>query len=592
MIALLLSLALQDVVVLRTAEGPGVRVGVGDAGDWAKAGETRDVGGRKVAFVETPGAAADLVVWVTELDREKALARLKELKGVHLAVCSGRGTADVEPIPVDGAWLVPAPGGPGARGRLDVAFRDGKPAGVRSSVAPVAAKTPEAVARLAASKGAEAPAPSALEGITRALRFTVRGLAERPAYAGWSAPGGVLVLDVELENLIPLALVKENKVPVQYRIPALGDHLYLVADGRRVSRVNPEADEWPGHLPMKGLTLDRLGARLRGNVVVEAGAARFLELRYYDFSHGHVRIPLRGVAPETRPVQPPARNEAVEMAVHGVTRGPGRVTVDLRGRSLIEIDSDATAFDPKAAPGTRFQMGTVADWTEARRHLQLVVDGEVAVASEDHPDAPRYLPDVFTGAEATFVVPDKVASLELRCDFPNARFPDGKVIRPKPISFLLEGTVPAAKDVAPLAKIDDGIFQVEIVGQALAKDLLTLDVVVRNTGTALEMFQTAEQLKYTTEKGQAVALHPSTFTGPRAPLMVRGVPRGGRRAFQAVFQIPETDKRPRLTYAGVTKAAVVELKPLGPSGPPACPSCKAEVGPAEKFCTGCGAKLK
>ena len=106
----------------------------------------------------------------------------------------------------------------------------------------------------------------------------------------------------------------------------------------------------------------------------------------------------------------------------------------------------------------------------------------------------------------------------------------------------------------------------EIVGQSLAKDLLTLDVVVRNTGTSLEMFQTPEQLKYTTEKGQAVALHPSTFTGPRAPLKLLGVPPGGRRAFQAVFQIPETDRRPRLTYSGVTKAAVVALKPLDPAG--------------------------
>jgi hypothetical protein len=590
-IALLLALSLQDVVVLRTAESKGVRVGLGEGAEWAKAGETRDVGGKKVAFVDAPGAAADLVVWVTDLDREKALARLKEIKGVHLAVCSGRGTADAEPLPVEGAWLVPAPGGPGARGRLEVAFRDGKPAGVRSRVEP-AVEPSEAVARLAASKGAEAPAPSSLEGVTRALRFAVRGMAERPAYAGWSAPGGVLVLDVELENLIPLALVKENKVPVQYRIPALGDHLYLVADGRRLLRLNPEARDWPGHLPMTGLTLDRLGARLRGNVVVEAGAAATLELRYYDFSHGHVRLPLKGVAPEAKPLQPPARNEAVEMAVYGLRREGGRVKVDLRGRSLIEIDSDATAFDPKAAAGTRFMMGTVADWTEARRHLQLVVDGELAVASEGHPDAPRYLPDVFTGAEATFAAPEKAASLELRCDFPNARFPDGKVIRPKPITFLLEGKVPAAKDAAPLAKIDDGIFQVEIVGQALAKGLLTLDVVVRNTGAALEMFQTPEQLKYTTEKGQAVALHPSTFTGPRAPLKLLGVPPGGRRAFQAVFQIPETDTRPRLSYAGLTKAAVVALRPLGPSGPPACPSCKAEVSPAEKFCTGCGAKLK
>ncbi len=599
MIALALCLLAQETLVLRTAEGTaplgepdglGVYLGPAAAAGWARVGDTREIAGKKVAFVAAPGAAADLVVWVSELDRERALARLKELKGVHLAVCSGRGTADAEPLKIGDAWLVPAPGASGAWGRLEVSFRDGKPADVRSRLEPAGGKPSPALERLAASKGAEAPAAPALEGVTRALRFAIRGRSERPAYAGWTAPGGsALVLDVELENLIPLALVKENQVPVQYRIPVLGDHLYLVIDGRRVSRVRAEAEGWPGHLPLKGVTLDRLGARLRGNVVFDAGAAASLELRYYDFMHGHLRIPLKGSPPEAKPLLPAIRNEAVEMSVYGVRREAGKLKVDLRGRSLIEIDSDATAFDPKAAPGTRFQMGTVADWTDARKHLQLVVDGELAIATADYPDAPRYLPDVFTGAEATFAVPEKFASLELRCDFPNAGFPDGKVIRPKPITFLLEGAVPAAKDVAPIAKIDDGIFQVEIVGQSLSKNLLMLDVVVRNTGDSLEMFQTPEQLKYTSEKGQAVGLHASTWTGPRAPLKLLGVPPGGRRAFQAVFQIPEADKRPRLAYSGVTKAELVVLKPLGP---PVCPACKAEVEASQKFCTGCGAKLK
>lgn len=571
MIALLL--LLQESVVLRTAEGPAVFLGE----QALKPGEPQTVGG--------------LVVWVTDLIREKAFARLKEMKGVHLAVCSGRGLADAEPLRVGEAWLVPAPASPSLRGRLEVAFRDGKPAAVASRMEPVT-KPSDAAARLAASKGVEAPPTPALEGITRALRFSVLGMSERPSYAGSSGPA--LVLDVELENLVPLALVKENKVPVQYKILNLADHLYLLVDGRRAARLNPDASEWPGHLPMKGLTLDRQGARLRGNVVFEPGPSTSLELRFYDFSHGHVKIPLKGAAPEEKALIGPARNEAIEIAVYGVKREPGRLSVDLRGRSLIEIDSDATAFDPKAAPGTRFKMGTVADWKDARRHLQLVVDGEYAVASEDYPEAPRYLPDVFTGAVATFALPEKAASLELRCDFPNAGFPDGRVIRPKAVTLLLEGKVPETKAVEAIAKIDDDIFQVEIAGQALDKGRLTLDVVVRNTGGSLEMFQTDKQIKYLTEKGALLALDPSTFKGPKAPLVLLGVPPGGRRVFQAVFQIPETEKRPRLAYAGVSKAVNVNLKPLGAPAPAptACPACKAEIGPADKFCAGCGAKLK
>ena len=106
------------------------------------------------------------------------MARLKELKGVHLALCSGRGTADAEPLKIGDAWLVPGPGAPGARGRVEVGFRDGKPADVRSRLEPAGAGPSAAVARLAASKGADVPKKAALEGVTRALRFTILGVSK------------------------------------------------------------------------------------------------------------------------------------------------------------------------------------------------------------------------------------------------------------------------------------------------------------------------------------------------------------------------------------------------------------------------------
>jgi len=76
------------------------------------------------------------------------------------------------------------------------------------------------------------------------------------------------------------------------------------------------------------------------------------------------------------------------------------------------------------------------------------------------------------------------------------------------------------------------------------------------------------------------------------------VPKGETRSFEAVFAIPETDRRPRLSYRGVTKAQVVTLPPLeGVAAPvePAkilCPKCKAGAGPNAKFCDECGTKIE
>ncbi|MGF2075897.1 hypothetical protein, partial [Enterococcus casseliflavus] len=83
-----------------------------------------------------------------------------------------------------------------------------------------------------------------------------------------------------------------------------------------------------------------------------------------------------------------------------------------------------TAFDPRARAGARTKVGNVADWKESRRYLQLVLDGEVGFvphAATRLAEEPRFLPDVFTGGDVIFLAPEKAASYELRCDFPNAR---------------------------------------------------------------------------------------------------------------------------------------------------------------------------
>jgi hypothetical protein len=625
-IALLVALCLsQDAVILRTAESPPRhRLGEAEIGVWLGGrSEQAEAAGfwrapftrGRIAFIADPkeaeGARADLVVWVAPGTAEEAAAVLREAKGIGLCIVSGKGSADPEPLRIGEAWLVRAPGPGGLWGRIEVraggvvnrfAPPDGKPAGA------------DPVDALRGSVKAEAAPPPALETSNRACILRIHGMTERASYGGRTPAAGLkfLVLDASFENTIPLTLVQSNQVPTQYKVKELGDHLYVVADGRRTARLLRDGAQLPGHLPTSNFTLDRLGARLRGNLVFEVPAGSTLDVRFYDFAHGHMSLVLReGPRAAEPPLVASAGNEILEAAVYRVEKsqekspeGMAWLRVDLRARSLMATESDATAFDPKAKPGEKIRVGTVSDWTEVRKHLHVLVDGEFAHGTAEPPefgDAPRFLPDVPTGGRAAFLIPAKSQSVELRCDFPNARLPDGSVVHPKALTFLLEGKRPEAATAAPIAEIDDEVFKVSVTAQAVAAEFagtkppagtlfLVLDVTVTGAGRAGELFRTSEQIRYLGEKGQQVAMHEAAFQGPRAPLKLLLVPTGERRSFQTVFAIPSSDRRPRLGYRGVSKAATVELKPVEPAVR-ACPQCKAPAAAADRFCGGCGTKL-
>lgn len=660
-LALVLLLAAQDPVVIRTVEAssdaafPALELAEGEIGVALGASEVATAAGfaappfKKggVSVVSDPkGSDGDVVVWVTSLPREQAAAALRESPKVRLCIVTGKGGGDPEPLKIGDAWMVQAPGSSGLWGRIEL--RGGA---VTNSYAPPAGKPSDKVAaakkklglpvdamrELADKAKPPAPAPFAgLETSNRACRFRIYSTTTRAAYGPKSATPGrkFMVLDAEFENIIPMTLVRNNQVPTIYRIKELGDHLYLVVNGERVSRVLPDAAQLPGHVKTSPLELDRLGTRLRGNIVfdVPADGVKTLDLRYYDYSHGHMTLVLQeGERAEAKPILPLAENDVLEAGIYKVDKAPAgdgqvKVTVEFRARSRMFTEGDATAFDPKAAPGSKLQIGTVSDWTDLRRHLNVLVDGLKSfgpVGDLEIGESPRFLPDVMTGGKASFLVPEKAASLELRCDFPNARLPDGKVVHPKALLYPLEGRRPEAPVAAAIATIDDDIYKIAVTAQATAPEVggvkaasgkifFILDIIVTGNGKAGELFQTPEQLFYATATGAQIPMHERSFAGPSPAVKLLLIPNGERRAFQAVYEIPATEKRPRLAYRGVTKALVVELKglegvaPAPPATPPnptpapapaesakrLCPKCKAPAEPNEKFCSECGTKLE
>jgi Mg-chelatase subunit ChlD len=313
---------------------------------------------------------------------------------------------------------------------------------------------------------------------------------------------------------------------------------------------------------------------------------------------------LIGSLPQAAPRFPAQKNEVIEAAVYdmrkeaafgGVAAPPGMVhaVLDLRGRSTTVQEADASAFDPHAAPGAKVSIGTVADWKESEKYLQLVVDGEYAYAPQaagTFPGEPRFLPDLFTGGTASFLIPEKHSSLELCCEFPNAKSSlGGKTFRPRGLTLEIEGPRPKVERKAIASLPPDDCFRVSITGQAAADEFagekagagrrfLVLDVAVENAGQKGEFFQTPQQLKAAGADGKPVEIAAAAAKGPRPPMALLWVPIAARRSFQVVYALPAAETKPRLLYAGLTLQKTIDLPPL--EGETVAAAAPAAVGAA------------
>ncbi|HVR73603.1 MAG TPA: VWA domain-containing protein, partial [Planctomycetota bacterium] len=243
-----------------------------------------------------------------------------------------------------------------------------------------------------------------------------------------------------------------------------------------------------------------------------------------------------------------------------------------------------TAFDPKARPGARRMIGTVADWLESRKYVQLLADGEIAYSplpESTLAGEPRFLPDIPTGGRLVFLGPAMRASLELRCDFPNAKSSlDGQVFRPRGITIPLEGKRPGLQAAKALVSVTDDVFGVSVTGVAVADELagrkaeegkrfITLEVTVRNTGKQGELFQTSEQLKLALSDGALLPIDAAALESLRPPLPLLWIPPGERRTFQAAYRAPVIEAKLRLAYSGVSLQKMLDLPLPGPAPEPA-----------------------
>ena len=392
-----------------------------------------------------------------------------------------------------------------------------------------------------------------------------------------ASPGHkLLVIQSEWENVIPLTMAAEKAIPTMYQIPKLAEHLYAVINGRLLARLHPKAGGMPGHVSTDPLSLKEIGTIERGALVFEigAGAIESLDLRLYDYVNGHAAVALAGKPSEAKPVSPTKKNEVIEAGVYGLNK-PSDHAGQKAPEGMTFVVADLRAVSLATVPSGKDKIGAVADWKDWRKHTQLVVDGQYAYAPLDSStlDAqPRFLPDVPTGGDLAFLAPAKCQSIELRCDFPGAMV-GGRTIRPAGLVLAIEGTRPAPVERPAIVAITDDMFGVSVVGQTDVAEaggqkapdgerFLLLDVTVKNAGKSGEFFRPVEQLKCVDAKGKQTDIDAVCARLPYAPPQLLWIPAGEQRSFQVAYSIAQAEKKPRLAYAGVSLAKIVDLKAM------------------------------
>jgi hypothetical protein len=432
-----------------------------------------------------------------------------------------------------------------------------------------------------------------LAGKNSAVELKVTSVALLDRYGDAPAPTSKawLAIGTNWTNLQPARLIDGKSLPVQYLIPKLADNLYCVVNGARVLS-SAEVDA-PGTLGKGSLRIENQGDVVSGTLLYPIARDTLpdqLALRFYDFAHGNIFLPIVGTIEVTpvKPVVAPVKNEVVELGAYSVKRldtfdsakapdGMTFLSVELRGRSTVVQEVDASGFTPGAKKGQKLRIGTVADWKDSRQYLQLVVDGVYAYSplkGSNLPEIPRFLPDLMTGDCAVFLIPSASKSLELRCDFPNAAVPgQAQVLRPKGLTLQLEGREPQFTRGKPILTMEDPPFKIAInefqsppmfAGQKPAADrrFIVMQVIVENAGKNGEFFQTRKQLQYAMASGETLPFDPATEAGLHPSGESLWIPGGERRVFEIAFAVPIGESKPRLAFTGATAAKVYDLPAL------------------------------
>jgi hypothetical protein len=338
-----------------------------------------------------------------------------------------------------------------------------------------------------------------------AAKVTVTGAGPAAEVAGKAAPAGMsyFVLETEWTNIHPKQKIEKSKLEgkqdrtmgvgglmgggskdakkveyvdadVAYLVPSFFDHAYLLADGQSHA-LDKLTETVPGGIGLKKeFALPKQGDTKQVRFVfLVPETSRNLAFQFFDYSYGHILIPLKG----------DLKLAAGAGAGAGKPAGLGRVKDEALELAATAIDFKPSYNDEEAPEGWRYAVVKLSGTSLSKQNIVQIEPTEYiwlatkgghiyysAGGSTTDDGFIRFTPEFAQSQEVAFIVPaaEKDFSLGLRVQ--------------NRVYGLALGAEPVAGPTAdPLAVHKDGTtMEVMVFGARREKGLVILDLGIRS----------------------------------------------------------------------------------------------------------------
>ncbi len=410
--------------------------------------------------------------------------------------------------------------------------------------------------------GTSAAEASANEAVR--LQIVSSDLQDRLAGTTATAGSSFLVLDTRWENIHPKQKVSKDKLegktdrtmgvgglgagggsstPVEYvemdvayKVPRLNDHIYALTDGRAIP-LHAQTASLPGGVdPTSGFTIAKQGEVLELQLAfLVPEDSDNVALQVFDYSNGHLLIPLRGSV-DLAKSSDAARAEVID-----------EITTDLVELAAHRLDLADDYKGEAAGSGWRFavvqlggqsvskdgRMGRILQFNP-KKYMWVHTDGGyVYYATAGSTDAKgniRFTPEVYQQQEVAFLVPDSVEHLSM-----------GLRINRDIVTLSLTERPPSPMPNADTRHQDGDVMEVLLHGTRREGDYLILDLGIKPIikGQGLEV-KTARQFLLQTPDGEIKLDPKATATLPGRPPDPFVVPPGAEVRFELAFKTAAT----------------------------------------------------
>jgi len=395
-----------------------------------------------------------------------------------------------------------------------------------------------------------------------AVSLQVFASKEQDQLAGTTATAGstFLVLDTRWENIHPKQKVSKDKLEgksdrtmgvgglssggsskpieyvemdVAYKVPKLSDHVYVLVDGQAIALHAVTAELPGGSKPGASFGIAKLGdvKELQLAYLIPENAKN-IALQFFDYSNGHLLIPLQGDAELAKNSKDARRDVLDEISTD---------VVDLAAQRL----EFANEYQGKAAgSGWRFAivqlggqsvagrdggMGKILQFDPTKYTWVNADGGFIYYASAGSTDAKgniRFTPEIFQQQEVAFRVPESAERLSM-----------GLRINRDVVTLSLMDDKPAPMPNARTRHQDGDVMEILLHGTRRDGEFLVIDLGIKPLakGKGLEV-RTAQQFLLQTADGELRIDKKATAALPGHPPDPFVVPPGVSVRFELAYR--------------------------------------------------------